>query len=141
MKSYHAKVGEVERQWVIVDLKDKVLGRVATQIATVLRGKNKPTYTPSTDTGDFVVAINSDHIKMTGNKLNDKIYYKHTGYMGGIKDINAKDQMIKDSTEVLRRAVKGMLPSGPLGRAQLKKLKIYTGTEHPHDAQKPVELN
>jgi large subunit ribosomal protein L13 len=139
MKSYHAKEKETKRQWLVIDLKDKILGRMATQIADILRGKNKPTFTPSADTGDFVIAINSDHLKLTGRKLDQKKYYHHTGYFGGIKHITAKDQLKKDSTELVYNAVKGMLPKGPLGRKQIKKLKVYATAEHPHAAQQPVE--
>lgn len=109
-------------------------------IAVILRGKNKATYTPAADTGDFIVAINADKIKLTGNKMNDKIYYKHTGFMGGLKEITAKHLMAKDATALITKAVKGMLPKGPLGRKQLKKLKVYVGNEHPHAAQHPQEL-
>lgn len=135
MKSYHAKEKETKRQWLVIDLKDKILGRMATQIADILRGKNKPTFTPSADTGDFVIAINADQIKLTGRKLDQKKYYHHTGYFGGIKHITAKDQLKKDSTEIVYTAVKGMLPKGPLGRKQIKKLKVYASAEHPHQAQ------
>jgi len=137
MKSYHAKSDDVEKKWHIIDLKDKVLGRVATQIADIIRGKDKPTFTPSADTGDFVIAINADHIKLTGNKLEKKKYYSHTRYFGGIKEITAKAQMKKDSTAIIIAAVKGMVPKGPLGRKQMKKLKVFAGSEHPHSAQKP----
>lgn len=138
MKSYHAKSDDVEKTWHIIDLKGKVLGRVATQIADIIRGKTKPTYTPSADTGDFVIAINADHIKLTGNKLEKKKYYHHTRWFGGIKEITAKAQMKKDSRALIVSAVKGMVPKGPLGRKQLKKLKVYAGAEHPHSAQKPT---
>ena len=137
MKSFYPKEAEIERNWQVVDLEGQTLGRIASQIANILRGKNKPTYTPSVDMGDFVIAINSDKIKLTGNKLDDKMYHHHTGFRSGIRSISAKKLLKKDSTEMIMIAVKGMLPRGPLGRKQLTKLKIYTGGEHPHKAQKP----
>lgn len=139
MKSYHAKPDDINREWKLIDLTNKTLGRIASQIVTILKGKDKPTFTPSMDTGDFVVAVNANKIKLTGNKLNDKIYYKHTGYKGGIKQKTAKNLLQNNSPEILRIAVKGMLPRGPLGRKLLKKLKIYPGPDHPHMAQKPVQ--
>lgn len=138
MKSFYARASELEKKWYVVDLKDKTLGRVSSQIARILLGKNKPTYTPAVDTGDFVVAINSDQIKLTGKKLTDKIYYTHTGYMGGIKEMSAGKLLKKDSREVIKKAVWGMLPKNALGRKLIKKLKIYANAEHPHAAQKPV---
>lgn len=140
MKSYYPKEGDVTRGWCIVDLTEKTLGRACTEIACRLMGKHKPTYTPSVDTGDFVVAINSNKVKLTGNKLQNKIYYSHSGFMGGLKQINAKALMEKDSTQVVMSAVKGMLPRNTLGRKLLKKLKVYSGSEHPHAAQKPQTL-
>ena len=138
MKSFYAKAVELDKKWYVVDLKDKTLGRISTHIARILLGKNKPTYTPAVDTGDFVVAINSDQIKLTGKKLTDKIYYTHTGYMGHLKEMSAEKLLKKDSREMIKSAVWGMLPKNALGRKLIKKLKIYTGSEHPHAAQKPV---
>lgn len=138
MKSYYAKTGTLEKKWYVVDLKDQTLGRVSTKIARILLGKNKPTFTPAVDTGDFVLAINSDKIKLTGNKLTDKIYYTHTGYMGHLREITAEKLLKKDSREVIKKSVWGMLPKNALGRKLIKKLKIYTGSEHPHGAQQPV---
>lgn len=141
MNSYYAKQNEIQRNWVLIDLKDKVLGRTATQIASILKGKTKPTYTPAVDMGDFVVCINASKIILTGNKLEDKKYYKHTGYMGGMKATPAKEYIKKDPAFLITTAVKGMLPRGPLGRKLLGKLKVYAGAEHPHAAQKPQEIN
>lgn len=141
MKTYHPKQSEVKKNWYIVDLKGKTLGRVATEIARVLVGKNKPTYSPAADTGDFVVAINSDHIHLTGRKMTDKVYYRHTGHVGGIRSATAKEVIEKDSTRVIYSAVKGMLPKNKLGRHQLKKLKVYRNNEHEHSAQQPQVLD
>jgi len=135
MKTYVAKEQEVKKNWYIVDAKDKVLGRLATQIAMRLRGKHKPIFTPHADTGDFIVVINAEKVALTGKKWNNKIYYRHSGYIGGLKEISAKKLLEKKPEDVLRFAVRGMLPKNSLGRRQLKKLKIYTGTEHPHQAQ------
>ncbi len=140
MKSYMAKKFEVPRRWFVVDAQGKVLGRLASRIAMVLRGKNKPEFTPHSDTGDFVVVVNAGQVKLTGKKLDQKIYYRHSGYMGGLKEISARQMLKKKPEEVLRHAVRGMLPKNSLGRNQLKKLKIYTGAEHPHEAQQPVPL-
>lgn len=140
MKSFHAKASEVQRKWYLVDLQGKTLGRVATEISRILMGKNKAIYTPSVDTGDFVVAINADQIQLTGTKLDDKIYYRHTGAIGGIKSINAKDLIKKDSTAVIMHAVRGMLPKNKLGRQMLSKLKVYSDNQHAHAAQKPEVL-
>ncbi|MCP5463639.1 MAG: 50S ribosomal protein L13 [Deltaproteobacteria bacterium] len=137
MSSFYQKEKEVQPRFLIVDLKDQVLGRAATKIATMLKGKDLANYTPGVDMGTVVIAINADQVKLTGRKLDQKMYYRHTGYMGGLREINAKDQMKKDSTQIIFHAVKGMLARGPLGRAQLKKLKVYAGAEHPHSAQKP----
>jgi len=128
-------------EWHIVDATDKVLGRLATEIATILRGKHKPTYTPHEDLGDHVIVINSDKVKLTGNKLRDKIYYRHTGFIGGIKSITAGQQIEKDSTVVITKAVTGMLPKTRLGRSMATKLRVYTGDSHPHAAQQPKPLN
>ncbi len=143
LKTYSAKPGEVEREWYVVDLEGKTLGRVASQIAMVLRGKNKPTFTPHVDTGDFVVAVNADKIRVTGNKLIQKKYYHYTGYMGGLKEISLEKLLQKDPGAVIKHAVRGMLPKGILGRKQLKKLRVFAGSEHPHQAQQPkvLELN
>jgi len=140
MKTYLTPVNEIEKNWYVVDAEGKVLGRLASEIATRLRGKHKPNYSTFMDVGDFIVVINADKVKLTGNKLEGKKYYHHTGFIGGIKEITAKDLLEKKPTEVLQKAVKGMLPKNTLGRAQLKKLKIYAGTEHPHQAQQPVAL-
>lgn len=140
MKTFVAKPSTVERDWYIVDASGKRLGRLATQIADTLRGKNKPQYTPNIDTGDFVVVVNAEKIAVTGNKLDDKIYYRHSGYPGGIKQRTLAEMLERQPEEVIRKAVRGMMPKNRLGRAQLKKLKIYAGPEHPHEAQKPSEL-
>jgi large subunit ribosomal protein L13 len=137
MKTYSAKPGEIEREWYLVDAEGQTLGRLATQIADRLRGKGKAAYTPHVDTGDFVVVVNAEKIHVTGNKLADKKYYKHSGYPGGLRTRSLQEQLDRRPTEVLRAAVKGMLPRNRLGRAQLTKLKIYAGPEHPHDAQAP----
>ena len=130
-----------DRKWWVVDLADQPVGRIASKIATVLRGKHKPTYTAHVDDGDFIVAINADKIKFTGSKWENKVYYRHTGYVGGIKETTATEMLERTPTAIIEKAVKGMLPRGPLGRAQLKKLKVYTGTDHPHGAQQPEALN
>jgi large subunit ribosomal protein L13 len=137
MKTYNAKPGEIARDWYLVDAEGQTLGRLATQIAERLRGKGKVAYTPHVDTGDFVVVVNAEKIHVTGNKLDEKMYYKHSGYPGGLRERTLREQLDRQPTEVLRKAVKGMLPRNKLGRAQLTKLKIYTGPEHPHDAQAP----
>ncbi len=141
MKTEVAKKDEITRDWYLVNVENRVLGRVATQIANVLRGKNKPTFTPSVDTGDFVIVVNADKIALTGNKLNDKIYYHHSEYPGGIKSINAGKLLEKKAEELIKKAVKGMLPKNKLSRHMIKKLKIYTGGEHPHQAQNPKVLS
>lgn len=130
-----------DRKWWIVDLAEQPVGRAATQIASVLRGKHKPTFTPHIDDGDFVVAINADKIKFTGNKWAQKNYYRHTGYVGGLKEATATEMLERNPTAIIEKAVKGMLPRGPLGRAQLKKLKVYTGADHPHAAQQPQSMS
>ena len=136
-----AKSETVDRKWYIVDATDIPLGRVASQVAAVLRGKNKTIYTPHVDTGDYVIVINTDNMILTGNKLNDKKYYHHSGYPGGIKEETYKDIMAKKSDFALERAIKGMLPKNSLGRKMFKKLKCYKGSEHPHEAQQPVALS
>ncbi len=140
MKTFMAKKGEIERKWYVVDASDKIVGRLATKIATILRGKHKPVYTPHVDIGDFVVVVNAEKIKFTGNKLDQKMYYRHTGYIGGLKERTAKEMLEKNPEEIIRHAVKGMLPKGRLGRKLLKKLKIYRGSNHPHEAQQPEKL-
>lgn len=140
MKTYYAKPGEVKREWVVIDAEDQVLGRVAVKAATILKGKHKPTYTPHVDTGDFVVIINADKIKLTGNKASSKEYYRHTGHPGGLKCESFREAMEKHPTRVIEHAVKGMLPKNTLGRAMFKKLKVYAGPEHPHAAQQPREI-
>jgi large subunit ribosomal protein L13 len=137
MKTYNAKTGEIERDWYVVDAEGQILGRLATQIADRLRGKGKPQYTPHIDSGDFVVVVNADKIAVTGNKLEDKMYYRHSGYPGGLKTRPLREQLERRPTEVLRKAVKGMLPRNRLARQQITKLKIYAGPEHPHEAQAP----
>jgi large subunit ribosomal protein L13 len=141
MKTYLTPVNEIEKTWYAVNAENKILGRLAAEIALRLRGKHKPSYSTFIDNGDFIVVTNAEKIKLTGKKWTDKKYYHHTGYMGGIKEASAKDLMVKHPTDLLMIAVKGMLPKNKLGRAQLKKLKIYAGTEHPHQAQQPVELD
>ena len=140
MKTYNAKPGEVDRRWYVVDAEGKILGRLATQIAEALRGKGKPQYTPHVDTGDFVVVINAEKVAVTGKKMEQKMYHRHSGYPGGLKSRPLRDELDRRPTEVIRHAVKGMLPRNRLGRAQIRKLKIYAGPEHPHVAQAPEEL-
>jgi large subunit ribosomal protein L13 len=140
MKTYNAKPGEIERRWYVVDADGQILGRLATQIAETLRGKGKPQYTPHVDSGDFVVVVNAEKIAVTGNKLEEKMYHRHSGYPGGLKSRPLRDELERRPTEVLRKAVKGMLPRNRLGRAQIRKLKIYAGPDHPHEAQAPQEL-
>ncbi|HEY1564302.1 MAG TPA: 50S ribosomal protein L13 [Gaiellaceae bacterium] len=140
MKTYSAKPGEVTREWYLVDADGKTLGRLATQIADTLRGKRKPQYTPHVDTGDFVIVVNAEKIAVTGNKLDQKRYYRHSGYPGGLRSRTLREQLDRRPTEVLRVAVKGMLPKNRLARQQITKLKIYAGPEHPHEAQNPKSL-
>jgi large subunit ribosomal protein L13 len=140
MKTFVAKEQEIEKKWYLVDAENRILGRLATEIAHRLRGKHKPIFTPHADTGDFIVVINADKITLKGSKLDKKIYYRHSGYMGGLKEISARRLLEKKPEEVLRLAVKGMLPKNSLGRRQLKKLKIYTGPDHPHQAQEPEKV-
>ena len=141
MKTFSAKPETVQRDWFVVDATDKVLGRLAADIASRLRGKHKPEYTPHVDTGDYLVVVNVEKIRVTGNKAKDKIYHRHTGYVGGIKSISFEKLIDKAPERTLEIAVKGMLPRGPLGRAMLRKLKVYAGDQHPHAAQQPQELN
>jgi large subunit ribosomal protein L13 len=135
MKTYNAKEQDITKKWYLVDASNKIVGRMATQIAMRLRGKHKPIFTPHADTGDFVVVVNAEKVAFTGKKWDRKIYYRHTGYMGGLKEITAGKLLEKNPEEILRLAVKRMLPKNSLGRRQLKKLKIYAGANHPHEAQ------
>ena len=139
-KTYSQKASEVDRKWYVVDATDQVVGRLATQIATVLRGKNKPTFSPNIDGGDFVIVTNCEKIRFTGNKLEDKIYYWHTNHIGGLKQRTAKEQLEKRPDRIIYDAVKRMLPKTSLGRKQLTKLKVFVGDTHSHDAQNPTEL-
>jgi large subunit ribosomal protein L13 len=140
MKTYQAKKEDFGHQWYLVNAEGKVLGRLSTELAKILKGKNKPTYTPHIDTGDFVVVVNAGKVTLTGKKMKDKVYYHHTGYPGGIKEMNAEKLLAKKPTEMIRIAVKGMLPKNSLGRQMMRKLKIYAGPNHPHEAQKPTPL-
>ena len=140
MKSFMASPATIEKKWYVVDAAGHTLGRLSSEIAKVLRGKNKPTYTPFIDTGDFVIVVNADKIKVTGKKLEQKTYFNHSGHVGGVREVTLAEMMAKKPTDVITLAVKGMLPKGPLGRAMLKKLFVYAGPEHPHAAQKPEAL-
>ena len=140
MKTYSAKPSEVKRDWYIVDASDKVLGRLASEIAHRLRGKHKPEFTRHIDTGDFIVVVNVEKLRVTGNKAKDKLYNRHSGYPGGLYTTNFEKMQAKHPARVLEKAVKGMLPKGPLGYAMLKKMKAYAGTDHPHTAQQPAKL-
>lgn len=137
MSTFMQKKETVDRKWYVVDAEGKTLGRLATKVATVLRGKHKPTYTPHVDCGDYVIVINADKVVLTGNKLEDKMYYNHSGFPGGLRERNAKTMIEKYPEEMVERAIKGMLPHNPLGRAMGKKLFVYAGADHKHDAQKP----
>jgi large subunit ribosomal protein L13 len=141
MKTFVAKPAEVKRDWFVVDAEGKTLGRLATEIALRLRGKHKAEYTPHVDTGDYIIVINAEKITVTGNKAKGKIYYHHTGFIGGIKSISFEDLIVRAPERVIEKAVKGMLPKGPLGRAMYRKLKVYAGTEHQHSAQQPQVLD
>ena len=141
MKTFSAKSHEVQHDWILVDAADKVLGRLASQIAYRLRGKHKAIFTPHVDTGDFVVVVNADKVRVTGNKAQDKMYYRHTGYPGGIFETNFTKLQQRHPQRVLQKAVRGMLPKGPLGYAMLAKLKVYGGATHPHSAQQPKQLD
>jgi large subunit ribosomal protein L13 len=141
MKTFSAKPEAVQRDWYLVDAAGKTLGRLAADIATRLRGKHKPEYTPHVDTGDYIVVVNADKVQVTGNKASDKIYYSHSEFPGGIKEISFEKLIDRAPTRALEIAVKGMLPHNPLGRAMFRKLKVYAGTEHPHGAQQPQPLN
>ena len=140
MKTYMANPDKIERKWYVVDATDKTLGRLTSEIAKVLRGKNKPVYTPHIDTGDYVIVVNAEKIAVTGKKLDQKIYYKHSDYVGGMKETTLREMMDKKPEKVIELAVKGMLPKGPLGRAMIKKLHVYAGAEHNNQAQKPEVL-
>lgn len=140
-KTFTAKPNLVKRKWYLVDASDKTLGRLASRIAHILRGKHKPEFTPNVDTGDYIVVVNAEKIHVTGNKAKDKVYYRHSGYPGGLKTITFEKLLIKAPERILMHAVKGMLPKGPLGYAMLKKLKVYAGNEHHHSAQQPELLN
>jgi len=141
VKTYSAKAGDIDKKWYLIDAEGEILGRLATQIATILRGKNKPTYTPSMDLGDYVVVINAEKIKVTGNKLKGKEYKYHTAYVGGLKTVTLETLLKKKPELVVKKAVQGMIPHTKLGRAMIKKLKIYKGNEHPHQAQKLEKIN
>ncbi len=140
MKTFVAKEHEIEKKWHLIDANDKVLGRLATEIANLLRGKNKPIFTPHMDSGDYVVVVNADKVVLTGGKLEKKMYYRHSGYVGGLRKATAKEMLQKRPENLIRFAVKGMLPKTSLGRRQLTKLKIFAGPDHPHQAQKPENL-
>lgn len=141
MKTFVAKPADVKREWFVVDAEGKTLGRLATEIALRLRGKHKAEYTPHVDTGDYIIVVNAEKITVTGNKAKGKIYYHHTGFIGGIKSISFEDLIQRAPERVIEKAVKGMLPKGPLGRAMYRKLKVYAGTEHQHSAQQPQVLD
>ncbi len=141
MKTFMPKAADITRKWYVVDAEGLALGRVASQVANILRGKNKPIYTPNVDTGDFVIVINADKVILTGKKLDQKIYYKHSGFVGGLKETKYRKLLAEKPEEAMRHAVVGMLPKGPLGRQMAKKLKIYAGAEHEHAAQKPEVLS
>ena len=140
MKTYVTKPAEIERKWYVVDADGETLGRLASKIAVILRGKHKPIYSPSVDCGDYVIVLNADKIHVTGRRLDQKVYYRHSGYPGGLRTITLRDQLERYPTRPVELAVKGMLPKNKLGRKMFKKLKVYTGTEHPHQAQEPVKL-
>jgi large subunit ribosomal protein L13 len=136
-KTYYPKADEIQRDWVVVDANDQTLGRLATQISTVMLGKHKPGYTPGVEMGDYVIVVNASHIKVTGNKLDDKMYHRHTGYPGGLKSVNLRDLLAKNPDRVIEKAVWGMLPHNRMGRSLMKKLRVYAGPDHPHAAQGP----
>ena len=140
MKTYNAKPGEISRDWYVVDADGQTLGRLATELADVLRGKGKPQYTPHVDTGDFIVVVNAEKVQVTGNKLDQKLYYRHSGYPGGLRSRTLREQLDRRPEEVIRKAVRGMLPKNRLARRQITKLKIYAGPEHPHASQTPKPL-
>jgi large subunit ribosomal protein L13 len=136
-KTYYPKADEIQRDWVVVDANDQTLGRLATQISTVMLGKHKPGYTPGVEMGDYVIVVNASHIRVTGNKLDDKMYHRHTGYPGGLKSVNLRDLLAKNPERVIEKAVWGMLPHNRMGRSLMKKLRVYAGADHPHAAQEP----
>ncbi len=140
MKTFSAKAEEINREWFLIDAEGKTLGRMASEIALRLRGKHKPEFTPHVDTGDYIVVVNADKVAVTGNKLNDKMYHHHTGYVGNLKSIKLKDLLDKHPERVIEKAVKGMLPKNTLGRQMYRKLKVYAGPSHPHEAQEPKAL-
>ena len=141
MKTFSLKKEEIKKNWVLIDAKDVVLGRLAVYSANILRGKNKPNYTPNQDCGDNLIIINADHVHLTGKKVTDKIYYRHTGYPGGIKETNPEKMKIKNkSNQIIKLAIKRMIPSGPLGKKQLSNCKIYSGNQHSHEAQQPIKI-
>ena len=139
-KTLTAKPSEIERKWHVIDAEGQIVGRMCTKIAMVLRGKHKPSYTPNIDTGDYVIVLNADKVRFTGNKMQNKVYQRYSGYAGGQKERTAEEMMAKKPTDIVEKAVRGMIPKSKLGRAQIKKLFIYTGSEHPHGAQNPKEL-
>ena len=141
MKTFTAKPSDIKREWLLIDATDKTLGRLATEVAMILRGKNKPEYTPHMDTGDYVVIVNAEKVAVTGNKRKDKTYHHHTGYIGGIKSISFEKLIATHPERAIEKAVKGMIPRTPLGRAMFKKLKVYAGENHPHTAQQPQAHN
>ncbi|MBN2719905.1 MAG: 50S ribosomal protein L13 [Proteobacteria bacterium] len=140
MKTYFAKKGEVARRWLIIDAEDQILGRLASRVARILSGKEKPVFTSHVDTGDFVVVVNAEKVRLTGQKLDKKVYYRHSGYPGGIKSMTARELLERKPERVIKSAVKGMLPKSRLGTSMLGKLKIYAGADHPHEAQKPEKI-
>jgi len=140
VKTYTVRKGDIKREWYVVDAQGKTLGRLASEIAKILRGKHKPIYVPHLDCGDYVIVVNAEKVQVTGKKLDQKFYYRHSGYPGGLKSINLRDQLQKHPTRVLKAAVRGMLPKNRLGRAMIKKLKLYAGSSHPHQAQQPKVL-
>ena len=140
MNTYMANPAKIERKWYVVDAEGQTLGRLASEIAKVLRGKNKPVFTPHVDTGDYVIVVNAEKVKVTGKKMSQKVYYNHSDYVGGMKETTLREMMAKKPEKVIELAVKGMLPKGPLGRSMITKLHVYAGAEHPHAAQKPEEL-
>jgi large subunit ribosomal protein L13 len=141
MKTFQAKKATVDHRWYVVNAEGKILGRLATKLADLLRGKNKPVFSPHLDAGDFVVVVNAEKVVLTGKKLTDKIYYRHTGHPGGLRKVSAEKLLVKKPTEVIRIAVKGMLPKTSLGRQMIRKLKVYAGPSHPHEAQGPASLD
>jgi large subunit ribosomal protein L13 len=140
VKTYTVKKGDIKREWYVVDAQGRTLGRLASEIAKILRGKHKPIYVPHLDCGDYVIVVNAEKVRVTGKKLDQKFYYRHSGYPGGLKSINLRDQLQKHPSRVLEAAVRGMLPKNRLGRAMIKKLKVYAGDSHPHQAQQPKAL-